>query len=414
MSAAVLEGASQGTDSAVAASLPVHLEVCGEESDGGPPGGLSIKVFEVPWKAWWGAIVWDAGLLLAQVLCREAAELIDVVGKAGDGGTDVVVGSGRQSGHGPPGGLRVLELGTGTGFVGVAALRLLPHARAVLTDFSEPELALARRTAEANGVAGRLDALPLRWERVAAAEEEDSDATRGSRRGVESEGSKRDVQDGAAALGEPFDLLLGSDLVYTGTAVTELVATLHRFARPRNATIWIAGRHRPQGGKLVRAISDSSSNGGASGGSDASSWLLATVGHILAAMDATWVQIESTIPSLRRFLFSRGSAEVGTAALSRGGSDDDRDDGWRNFLETAKATFEEVEEVDWQAKLGAAGVRRLLATIAVRGSSELHDSAVPAWVLTTIFGYDATQRAQERLWLLRLKGVRRRKKVLEA
>jgi release factor glutamine methyltransferase len=58
----------------------------------------------------------------------------------------------------PPGeGLRVLDIGTGSGAIGVVLARELPAARVVATDISPEALAVAHRNAMAHGVAGRME-----------------------------------------------------------------------------------------------------------------------------------------------------------------------------------------------------------------------------------------------------------------
>jgi release factor glutamine methyltransferase len=58
----------------------------------------------------------------------------------------------------PPGeGLRILDIGTGSGAIGVALARELPGARVAATDISPGALAVARRNAMAHGVAGRME-----------------------------------------------------------------------------------------------------------------------------------------------------------------------------------------------------------------------------------------------------------------
>ena len=52
---------------------------------------------------------------------------------------------------------RVLDLGTGTGCLAVTLLAERPEASGVATDLSEAALAVARRNAEAHGVAERLE-----------------------------------------------------------------------------------------------------------------------------------------------------------------------------------------------------------------------------------------------------------------
>ena len=58
----------------------------------------------------------------------------------------------------PPGdGLRVLDIGAGSGAIGVVLARELPASRVAATDISPGALAVARRNALAHGVADRMD-----------------------------------------------------------------------------------------------------------------------------------------------------------------------------------------------------------------------------------------------------------------
>jgi len=58
----------------------------------------------------------------------------------------------------PPGeGLRIVDIGTGSGAIAVVLARELPAARVAATDISPGAIAVARRNAVAHGVAGRMD-----------------------------------------------------------------------------------------------------------------------------------------------------------------------------------------------------------------------------------------------------------------
>jgi release factor glutamine methyltransferase len=58
----------------------------------------------------------------------------------------------------PPGeGLRVLDIGTGSGAIGVVLTRELPAARVAATDISSGALAVTRRNAQIHGVADRME-----------------------------------------------------------------------------------------------------------------------------------------------------------------------------------------------------------------------------------------------------------------
>jgi len=52
--------------------------------------------------------------------------------------------------------LRIVDIGTGSGAIAVALAHALPHAEITALDISEAALVVARRNAEANGVADRM------------------------------------------------------------------------------------------------------------------------------------------------------------------------------------------------------------------------------------------------------------------
>ena len=57
-------------------------------------------------------------------------------------------------------GLRILDIGTGTGILAIALAAKLARARVTAVDVSEEALAVARENAASNNVAGRIDFLP--------------------------------------------------------------------------------------------------------------------------------------------------------------------------------------------------------------------------------------------------------------
>lgn len=59
----------------------------------------------------------------------------------------------------PPPGLRILEIGVGSGAISVALATELPEARLIATDISVGALAVARRNARTHGVADRIEFL---------------------------------------------------------------------------------------------------------------------------------------------------------------------------------------------------------------------------------------------------------------
>jgi len=58
---------------------------------------------------------------------------------------------GRKSGH-----LRIIDIGTGSGAIGVVLAREIPSARVAATDISRGALEIARRNADRHGVSGRM------------------------------------------------------------------------------------------------------------------------------------------------------------------------------------------------------------------------------------------------------------------
>ena len=129
-----------------------------------------------------GALIWDAGRALSDYLLKEGGAVV---------------------GHG-----RILELGSGTGLVGLTAAGLGAN-EVFLTD--KPELiALLERNIEVNDLSGTVKAIPLCW-----------------------------GEDDATAMGA-FDLILGSDLLYAPEAFEPLLETLSQVCQPARAQIWLA------------------------------------------------------------------------------------------------------------------------------------------------------------------------------
>ena len=101
---------------------------------------------------------------------------------------------------------RVLELGCGLGAVGLAA-GTAGAATVLLTDREAPLLALAAQAADANGLAGVVSTATLEW-----------DADEAALR---------------SAIGdEPFDLVVGADLLYDDGAARMLAALLAQLLDP--------------------------------------------------------------------------------------------------------------------------------------------------------------------------------------
>ncbi len=121
-----------------------------------------------------GATIWDAGRVLSEVLLDR-----DVAG------------------------LRILELGSGTGVGGLTAAAR-GAASVTLTDGERAIMPLLHANIAANGVGSAAKARRLRW------------------------GNEAETAAAMSASG-PFDIIVGSDLLYAPEAFPELVWTLKRL-----------------------------------------------------------------------------------------------------------------------------------------------------------------------------------------
>ncbi len=131
-----------------------------------------------------GQRVWDAGKALASVL-RKA----DIKGK------------------------RVLELGAGTGVGGLTAAAC-GAAHVTLTDGSEMALELLDENIKANGLADCVQSCQLRW------------------------GYISDTVDLVAH--GPWDLIIGSDLLYAPESHPDLIATIAALCTPEHTEVLLA------------------------------------------------------------------------------------------------------------------------------------------------------------------------------
>jgi hypothetical protein len=147
-----------------------------------PPGGATIDAT--------GRIVWPTAVPLMERIQSDYLE-----------------------NHGSP--CRVLELGSGCGVLGMG-LAATGSANVVLTDQSvdwlESNVELNRDI-----VGDRAKVAPLRW-------------------GDEDDAAKLDAAQNQA----PFDLIVGSDILYDHSTHDALVATMRRFALPKNAAVVLA------------------------------------------------------------------------------------------------------------------------------------------------------------------------------
>ena len=155
-----------------------------------------------------GATVWDAGIVLASYVHARA------------GGADFLpidwAGGAR---------LRCLDLGSGTGIVGLAVAASCVFERVVLTDLPSV-VPLLEANAAANSLSGVLactvQCLPLRWE-----DESHLDAV--------------------AARG-PYNLIVAGDVLYRPPVVAPLLNALRRLATPGVTDVLVAASlaHSPE------------------------------------------------------------------------------------------------------------------------------------------------------------------------
>ena len=151
-----------------------------------------------------GATVWDAGIVLASYVRARA------------GGADLLPGAERGT-------LRCLDLGSGTGIVGLAAAASDVFDHIVLTDLPSV-VPLLKANAEANADVAEypIECLPLRWE--------------------------DESQLAAVAARGPYDLIVAGDVLYRPPVVAPLLNALRRLATPGVTDVLVAASlaHSPE------------------------------------------------------------------------------------------------------------------------------------------------------------------------
>lgn len=103
-------------------------------------------------REFWGL---DFRVTPAVLIPRPETEMIveEVLAIVGRGRSDV----GRVPLDPPPASLRIADIGTGSGCIGIAIAHSAPTVRVVATDISAAAVAVARENGQRNGVAGRVD-----------------------------------------------------------------------------------------------------------------------------------------------------------------------------------------------------------------------------------------------------------------
>ena len=154
--------------------------------------------------------VWDAGIVLA-------AHVFDAYRASTNNADD-------RSGNEGTVALRCLDLGSGTGIVGLAAAASGGFSRVVLTDLPSVTPLLERNTASNSArmpTAVQIEAVPMRWD--------DDDELRR-----------------VAELG-PFDLIVGGDLLYRPQVVPPLLYALSRMMSRHTRALFAASlQHSPE------------------------------------------------------------------------------------------------------------------------------------------------------------------------
>lgn len=172
--------------------------------DNEPAGQLftdeGVRIFEGPpdsKKILYGNLVWDGALALSKFLSNLASNKISSMDPL----------PGIQ-------GKRVLELGSGTGVLGLACART-GASHVVVTD-NEPELlTLLERNIEANALSTKVSAKPLDWE------------------------------DKSTYLNECFDCVVAADVLYAGDGSSFCQALLSHLSSAPFSEAFVANHHHP-------------------------------------------------------------------------------------------------------------------------------------------------------------------------
>jgi hypothetical protein len=158
-------GAGAGAPSSAAATTPSPSDDAALQLI--PFADTQVCVFErhMAISPGFGSIVWDCALVLGRVLQHEALLAAAVAPKAGGGGAASARSKGGAGAASPLRGLRIVDLGSGTGFVGLCAALL--GADVLATDVPAL-LPIAELNARANAATiaaagGSFTTAPLMW-----------------------------------------------------------------------------------------------------------------------------------------------------------------------------------------------------------------------------------------------------------
>lgn len=224
-----------GTDNATDTAGATH---CSDEAKGEILIENVEAYIETATKQTTGGHVWEAARTLLAYLHATPGALQAIGDGDGDGdnGGD---GDGESSSVDAQPGLRVLELGAGTGYLSMHVARDFGDKVSTLVATEMVEggaLRWLEQNVERNRSAGHalpaLRTAPLDWNWVV--EQCDEDGADGGGRALvvpTVEGDDAQRSDGARALCSSFDLLLGSDLVYNDSGVYMLPRVLRALLR---------------------------------------------------------------------------------------------------------------------------------------------------------------------------------------
>ncbi|KAI8363478.1 putative methyltransferase-domain-containing protein [Mortierella sp. GBAus27b] len=173
-----------------------------------------------------GSTIWDAGIVLAKYFERSNVAAIPHTST-----------------------INVLELGSGTGIVGLAVARLLStmniKARVVLSD-KENVVPLLQRNADRNKSSGiDIEVRVLDWEAVSGIKAKDTTEEAESKSGTTTSDSTLDaVTDNQSILDIEWDLVILSDCIWIPALYPPLIGTLNTIIKTDKTKVVIAFEKR--------------------------------------------------------------------------------------------------------------------------------------------------------------------------
>lgn len=215
-----------------------------------PFAGQSVRVFERhnAVSPGFGSIVWDCAYVLARVLEQQAATTL-LGSSAGSPGRGRSSSKSASAVGASLRGVRAVDLGSGTGFVGICAALLGAHV--LLTDV-EPMLPIALHNARANvagigAAGGSLACAPLLWGEPLSSPRnilrvESSSAPHKAKAAASAAVQPLCGDDGS--LCPPYDLILASEVAYRSELFGPLVQTMLDLVGGSPSAVILLGARR--------------------------------------------------------------------------------------------------------------------------------------------------------------------------